>query len=213
MKKYLYIICCLVIFFNTSCEEVKLDVISYGSVTGTVMDGETYEPIKGVLITSTPASISILTDDQGKFSIPKVTVGEVAISVKKKDYLTNTLSVAVFGEEETKLDFLIFKDDKNIGNIIVYDPVPGNGAPDQLTDFTLKWNIEGKKATTVLTYNIYIFESGSTVQKLVGEGITEKEVRVSGLKKSTTYFWYVVANYEGNKIAFSPTWSFETRAE
>lgn len=204
--------CYLVLFFHTSCEEVKLDVVSYGSVNGTVMDGETYEPLQGVLITTTPASISILTDAQGKFSIPKIVEGEVAVSVKKKDYLSNTLSVAVFGDEETKLDFLIFKDDKDIGNIIVYDPVPGNGALDQLTGFTLKWNVEGKKATTVLTYNIYIFESGSTVQKLVGEGITEKEVTVSGLKNSTTYFWYVVANYEGNKIAFSPTWSFSTRA-
>jgi len=196
----------------TSCDEVKLDIINYGSVKGTVMDGETYEPLQGVLITTTPASISILTDAEGKFSIPKITEGEVAVNVKKKDYLSNSISVAVFDKEETKLDFLIFKDDKNIGNITIYDPVPGNGALDQLTNFTLKWNVDGKKATTVLNYSIYIFESGLTVQKLVGEGIIEKQVTVTGLKNSTTYFWYVVANYEGNKIAFSPTWSFKTAA-
>jgi hypothetical protein len=180
-------------------------------VNGIVVDGDTYLPVQGVLITTTPASVSLLTDAQGKFSIPKIKEGEVAVNVKKKDYLGNTLSVAIYNGEETKLDFLIFKDENDIGNITFYDPVPGNGALDQLLGFSLKWNVDGKKASTVLTYSIYIFESGSTVQKLVGEGITNREVTVTGLKNSTTYYWYVVANYEGNKVAFSPTWSFKTK--
>ncbi len=211
MKKNIYIICLSFLAILLSCDEEKLDIISYGSVNGTVLDGDTYLPLEGVLITTTPASISLLTDAQGKFIIPKIKEGEVAVNVKKKDYLSNTLSVAIYGEEETLLDFLIFKDENNIGNITIYDPVPGNGALDQSTGFTLKWNVDGKKASTTLTYSIYIFESNSTVQKLVGEDISAKEVTVSDLKTSTTYFWYVVAKYEGNKISFSPTWSFKTR--
>jgi len=211
MRKIIYIICILALASMISCDEQKLDILNYGSVSGTVLDGDTYLPLQGVLITTTPASISILSDAQGKFSIPKITEGEVAVNVKKKDYLSNTISVAVFGDGETKLDFLIFKDENNIGNISIYDPVPGNGALDQLLGFSLKWNVEGKKGSTVLTYSIYIFESGSTVQKLVGEGITDKMVTVTGLKNSTTYYWYVVANYDGNKVAFSPTWSFKTK--
>ena len=212
MRKIIYIVFCLFLISITACDEVKLDIVNYGSVSGTVLDGDTYLPLQGVLITTTPASISILTDAQGKFSIPKITEGEVAVNVKKKDYLSNTISVAVLGDEEASLDFLIFKDENNIGNITIYDPVPGNGALDQLTGFSLKWNVNGKKTSTVLTYSIYIFESGSTVQKLVGEGISDMEVTVSGLKNSTTYYWYVVANYDGNKVAFSPTWSFKTAA-
>jgi hypothetical protein len=211
MRKIIYIAYCLFLILITSCDEEKLDIGSYGSVNGIVVDGDTYLPVQGVLITTTPASVSLLTDAQGKFSIPKIKEGEVAVNVKKKDYLGNTLSVAIYNGEETKLDFLIFKDENDIGNITFYDPVPGNGALDQLLGFSLKWNVDGKKASTVLTYSIYIFESGSTVQKLVGEGITNREVTVTGLKNSTTYYWYVVANYEGNKVAFSPTWSFKTK--
>ena len=212
MKKIIYIVCCFVLAASTSCEKVKLDIINYGSINGTVLDGDTYLPLQGVLITTTPASVSLLSDAEGKFSIPKLKEGDVAVSIKKKDYLSNSLSVAVYGEEETKMDFLIFKDDNNIGTITIFDPVPGNGALDQLTGFTLKWNVNGKKASTVLTYDIFLFESNSTVQKLLGEGISNMEVTVSGLKNSTTYFWYVVANYDGNKVAFSPTWSFKTGA-
>ena len=211
MRKIIYIICCFLFASITSCDEEKLDVLNYGSISGTVLDGVTYLPVQGALVTTTPASISLLTDAEGKFSIPKLKEGEVAVNLKKKDYLSNSLSVAIYGEEQTQLDFLLFKDENNIGNITIYDPVPGNGALDQLTGFTLKWNIDGKKTSTVLTYSIYIFESGSTTQKLVGEGITDKQVIVTGLKISTTYYWYVVANYEGNKVAFSPTWSFKTK--
>ena len=211
MKIYIYIIFCFFLAFLSSCNEVKLDIINYGSVSGTVVDGDTNLPLQGVQITTTPSSISLLTDADGKFTIPKITEGEVAVAVKKKDYLSNTIKVAVYGGEVTSLDFLIYKDKNDIGNITVYDPVPGNGALDQLTGFTLKWNVNGKKATTALTYRIYIFESNSTVQKLVGEGIIDMQVTVADLKFSTTYFWYVVANYEGNKVAFSPTWSFKTR--
>lgn len=213
MKKYLYILCCFFLAFLASCDEEKLDIVNYGSVTGTVLDGETYLPLQGVLITTTPASISLLTDAEGEFKIPKIIEGDVAVNVKKKDYLSNTISVAIYGEEETSLDFLIYKDENNIGDITLYDPVPGNGALDQMTGFSMKWNVNGKKTQTVLTYSIYIFESNSTAQKLVGEGVIDKQVTVADLKYSTTYFWYVVANYEGNKVAFSPTWSFKTRAE
>ena len=65
--------------------------------------------------------------------------------------------------KNNSIGFLAFKDENNIGNITIYDPVPGNGALDQLTGFTLKWNIDGKKTSTVLTYSIYIL---SPVQQL-----------------------------------------------
>jgi hypothetical protein len=62
-----------------------------------------------------------------------------------------------------------------------------------------------------LDYTVYYFESGSTVQQIAGENLNVKEVVVSGLKPETTYYWYVVAKYEGNIVANSPTWSFKSR--
>lgn len=211
MKKIIYIVFCLFLAIMTSCDEDKLDIEYYGSISGKVLDGATYLPIQGVLVTTTPPSISLLTDAEGKFTISKLKEGEVAVNVKKKDYLSNSLSVAIYDAEITPLDLLIFKDENNIGNISIFDPVPGNGALDQPLGFTLKWKVEGKKASTDLTYSIYIFESNSSVQKLVGEDIAAQEVTVSGLIAGKFYFWYVVAKYEGNKIAFSPTWSFKTK--
>ncbi len=211
MKTYKYSICLLLAILLISCETEKLDILYYGTINGVVLDAETYKPVEGAMITTTPASISLLSDAEGKFTIQKVKEGEVAVTVKKKDYLSNSLTVAVYDKETTQLDFLIYKDDNNVGNISIYDPVPGNGAVDQALAITLKWKIEGKKANTELTYNIYLFESNSTVQNLLGENVALQEVTTSGLKTATTYYWYVVVKYNGNKIANSPTWTFKTR--
>ena len=210
--KNIYTIISLFFFVTLiSCDEVKLDIVNYGTIDGIVLDGTSYLPVSGALVTTTPATVALLSDAAGKFTIQKVKEGEVAVNVKKKDYLTNSLTVAIYGAESTKLDFVIYKDDNNIGNVSVYDPVPGNGAVDQTLALTLKWNVDGRKSNTQLSNTIYMFESNSTVQRLLGEDVILQEVTTSGLKYSTTYFWYVVAKYEGNKVAFSPTWSFRTR--
>ena len=193
-----------------SCNENDLDIVNYGSLSGKIYDGDTYQPIPGVMVTTSPASLSVLSDAEGNFSITKVKEGEVAVNARKQDYLTNTLSVAVYNGENTVLDFLIFKGDDDPGKVTLYDPVPGNGASDQPLAFTFEWNVDVENSGIDLTYNIYIFESNSTVQRLLGEDISIEEVNVSGLKYSTTYFWYVVARYNGNKVANSPTWSFMT---
>ena len=210
MKKYKFIFSLLFIVIFTSCETNQLDIVNYGSINGIVLDAETYQPVPGVMITTTPASIAVLSDSSGRFTIQKVIEGDIAVNVKKKDYLSNSLSVAIYGNTSTQMNFLLFKDETNIGAISIYDPVPGNGAVNQNLSITFNWNVEGNSANLQLTYNIYIFESNSTVQKLLGENVDLLQVTTSGLKLSTTYYWYVVAKYEGNKVAVSPTWSFKT---
>jgi len=196
-----------------ACESDELDIVNYGTIEGQVMDGETYLPLAGVMISTTPASVTLLTDTEGKFSIPKVKEGDIDVNLEKMDYLSNSLKVAVFEGEVTNMDFLIFKDYNETGNIVIYDPVPGNGAVDQKLAITLKWNIEGKKSGIEVLYNIYLFESNSTVQNLLSEDVILKEVTTDNLKPNTTYFWYVVARHDGHRVANSPTWTFKTGDE
>ena len=53
-----------------ACESDELDIVNYGTIEGQVMDGETYLPLAGVMISTTPASVTLLTGAEGKFSIP-----------------------------------------------------------------------------------------------------------------------------------------------
>ncbi len=213
MKKTIYTIGLMVLIALTSCESDKLSNNKYGVITGTVLDGDTYLPVSGVMISTTPASLVLLSGADGKFTIPKIKEGEIAVNLNKKNYLSNSLIVETFGEEITPMDLLVFRDSAAIGTITFSDPFPALGAvqvPD--SSLTMTWTINGLKANVDLTYSVYYFESNSTVQRLLGENLVLKQVITDDLKPVTTYFWYVLAKNDGKVVAFSPTWSFKTGA-
>lgn len=214
MKKYLYIIGLIFLIVFTSCESDKLNVTNFGMISGKVMDGDTYLPVSGVMISTTPASLVLLSDADGKFTIPKIKEGDIAVNLTKKNYLSNSLIVETYSEETTQMDLLMYRDTANIGTIAFSDPVPANGAV-QVADSsaTFSWKVNGLKSNLELTYNIYFFESNSTVQNLLGEDVVLKQVITGVLKPKTTYYWYVLAKLNGKVVAFSPTWSFTTGAD
>ncbi len=213
MKNLKYISYLLLIMLVISCEEERIDIDKFGVIAGTILDGETYAPISGVQVVTNPASSTTLTTAEGTFQFEKVKEGEVAITARKKDYLSSSVSVAVYEKETTSLVFFLLKDEKDVGWITIYDPVPGNGAVDQNSSFTFQWNVDQENKGKELEYTVYYFESNSTVQKVAGENLSETEVVVSGLEFSTTYYWYVVAKHEGSRVANSPTWTFRTKSD
>ena len=211
MKKLKIFSCILLVISMLACEEEKLDVDKFGSVSGIILDGDSYEPLQGVQVATNPASTSSLTDAQGVFTFGKVKEGDIAITARKKDYLSNSVSVAVFDSEDTELTFFLIKDENNVGWVTIYDPVPGNGATEQNTSLTFQWQVEQENRGKDLDYTVYFYKSNSTTQKIAGENLSATEVVVDGLDNSTTYYWYVVAKYEGSRVANSPTWTFKTK--
>ena len=206
--KYLSFV--LLLIFFTGCEEERVDIDRFGSISGIVVDGETLEPLEGVLVATTPASTTVITGPTGEFRFDRVRRGDVSISARRRDFLNSNVSVAVFEGENTFATFFLLKDERNIGNVNIFDPVPGNGSTNQPLTFAFRWRVEQDVRDRQLTYNVFIFESNSTTQRLVGENLATTEVIVSDLRPNTTYFWYVLARFEGRNVANSPTWSFRT---
>lgn len=196
--------------FLLACEEDKLDIDKYGTVKGQIVDGETYQPLSGVQVVTNPASTSIITGEDGAFEFYKVKEGDLAVTARKDDYLSNTVTIAVYDNETTDLRFFLLKDENDVGWIEIYDPVPGNGAVEQNVSLTFQWAVDQEYLSKELEYTVYYYKSNSTTQNLAGENLTEKEVVVDGLSNNTIYYWYVVAKYEGDRVANSPTWTFRT---
>ncbi len=210
MKKVIYIALLLLLW---GCEESKIDAESYGMIYGLIVDGADYTPLSGVMIVTNPASIATITDSSGTFSIAKVIEGEVAITAKKDDYTSNSVSVAVYGGDTTNISLFLLEDNGDVGWVDIYDPVPGNGAVDQGISFTMQWSVDQQYTGYDLEYTVYYYESNSTTQYTAGENLTETEVIVANLEYSKTYYWYVVAKYEGERVAYSPTWTFRTSSD
>ncbi|MCH7410358.1 carboxypeptidase-like regulatory domain-containing protein [Belliella sp. DSM 111904] len=211
MKRLNYILAIFCCAYLTACEEDMFDIESFGSISGVVVDGETYEPLVGVMVSTAPSSTTILTDSAGAFTFEKVRQGDVIITARKNEYLTSTANLAVFENNQTVTNFFLIKDERNIGNVLLFDPVPGNGAVNQQPNLTFQWNIEQQNRNVQLSYTVYIFESNSSTQTLLGENLSERQVVVSNLRPNTTYYWYVVARADGRNVANSPTWSFRTQ--
>ncbi|MGQ7870591.1 carboxypeptidase-like regulatory domain-containing protein [Sunxiuqinia sp. sy24] len=211
MKKINHISIFLLFFLLLAgCEDEKVGIDYYGSLSGIIVDGETYEPLAGVLVATNPASSSLITNSSGEFSFSKILSGEVSVTARKKEYLSSTVIVSVYDEEQTQMNMILQKDDKDYGSVNIYDPVPGNGAVDQLRSFTMQWKVDQTKSDISLSYDVYLFKSNSSTQSIAGESLTVKEVVVDNLADNTTYYWYVVAKYDGNIVANGPTWSFKT---
>lgn len=213
MKSRVTIVIIILLAFTFACEEEKVDIEKYGSLNGTILDGENFNPIYGVLVSTNPASTAGITGTNGQFRIEKIKEGEVAITAHKDKYLSNSVSVNIYEDELTFFTLVLLKDEKNVGWVEIYDPVPGNGAIDQGVSFTMKWKVDQQFPSKELDFTVYYFSSNSTVQNVAGENLNEKEVVIDNLKYGTSYYWYVVAKHEGKRVANSPTWSFKTENE
>jgi len=209
-----YIAFLAIIFFFISCEE---DIIEndnqFGELRGVVIDAETESPLRGVTLMTNPASTALVSDDKGNFSFSKIKAGDIALAVKKKDYISQTVNVNVAEYETTSVVVYMVKDDNMKSTVSINDPVPGNGANDQKLSITFKWKVEKSGKDLPLSYSIFYYESGSTARKVVGENLNELQAYIDGLKLNTTYYWYVVAKNNGEIVTNSPTWSFKTQVE
>ena len=69
-----------------SCSEEKISGEDFGIAEGRVVNAITFEPIENAKITSNPSSSIVFTDSDGRFSIPKIKVGQYSFEAQKDNY-------------------------------------------------------------------------------------------------------------------------------
>ena len=67
--KYCFFLIISLIFFG--CSEDLIDGNAKGTLTGSVRMETSNEPMKNVKITTTPASLTVFTDEEGNFEIKR----------------------------------------------------------------------------------------------------------------------------------------------
>jgi photosystem II stability/assembly factor-like uncharacterized protein len=86
---------------------------------------------------------------------------------------------------------------------------PSNGATDQPTTLTLKWN----RSANTDTYRVQVAtDSGFTNLFANDSTVTDTSKTIAGLANLTTYYWRVNAKNAGGTSAFSSRFSFTTVA-
>ncbi len=81
------------------------------SITGTVTDAVTGEPIAGVTITTIPETKSAVTNSAGQFTLSGIADGTYSIVAAKDNYCVNTASEILFSAENTSVDLVMYRQD------------------------------------------------------------------------------------------------------
>ena len=123
--KYSFIaVLCMTVLLGCSKETITPE--TFGDINGQVLNSETEEGIAGVNITTSPATNSILTNQDGNFSLNEVTTGNYNVTASKSNFESATVSVNVRqGKTATAQIFL--------------DPEDGSGE-QSLTAEVTAWN-------------------------------------------------------------------------
>ena len=81
------------------CEPVTYEV--FATVSGTVVDATTMEPIGGVSVQLSPSSKNMVTGADGRFEFAEVDAVQYTITVQKSGYSTNRKLVNAIAGETT----------------------------------------------------------------------------------------------------------------
>ena len=90
MKKYLFVLS-LVLF--ASCSPVTYDVFS--TITGTVFDEQTKDPIDGVSVILSPSGKNSITGSDGYFEFQDLEAGQYTLTVQATGYSSNRKTITV----------------------------------------------------------------------------------------------------------------------
>ena len=89
----------LALLTMVGCEPVTYEV--FATVSGTVVDATTMEPIEGVSVQLSPSSKNMVTGANGRFEFAEVEAMQYTLTVQKAGYSTNRKSVNAIAGETT----------------------------------------------------------------------------------------------------------------
>ncbi|MEM9820976.1 MAG: carboxypeptidase regulatory-like domain-containing protein [Bacteroidota bacterium] len=201
----------LLTFF--ACQEETIEPNLFGSIAGEVVLSDGNIPVDMATISTTPATSSLFTDDFGRFAFDSIVVGSYTLRAEKEGYVTQLENVTVF-ENQTATVIIQLELDTLVNNPPTppMNPIPADGANDQLIDLRLTWTAADMDDNDVLMYTVELFEGSQNQGETVLFNSTDTFVDIEGLKYNTTYFWQVEASDGQADPVFGATWRFKTQA-
>ena len=209
MKNNYILISILFLGLLFSCSEESVSDIQYGSVSGTVVDAKSFEPIANVKVFSSPNSSIVFTDDNGNFNVSDVPIGEYSFQAKKDGYVTKFEPCTVTQNANTKIVFEI--DVATSQNKPPNTPVlvlPADNAINQSAQINLTWTATDPDEDE-LTYQV-ILKNDANDDEVIYSGITVTSFTLSNLLNGVKYFWQVTSSDGINNIVYSSISAFTT---
>ncbi len=82
-------------YYCYGCSEDTIEADVFGSISGVVTAEDTNEPLNNVKISTSPASNTVFTNEEGKFIISNVLVNSYSVEAELDNYNTEFEGVEV----------------------------------------------------------------------------------------------------------------------
>ena len=177
-----------IFLYFVSCTETTIAPVSFGSLTGTVIDNFNNQPLEGVEINTNPSSSVVFSDSLGNFSVEQIATGDYSFTANLNGYEKTFVNATIVTGVNTQI---AFKMDRQV---ILPDPAtnpqPLSGATDQPRNITLTWDSSVPNNDS-LTYDVFIYESNVDSAIISSLNKADTFLIPVDVRYETTYFWQV----------------------
>lgn len=190
------------------CNEDTVGNDLKGSISGTVTSESTGEPLENIEISTSPASTTILTDENGEFVLENVIVNQYSVKAESEDYVTAFESVTVNADATSNVIFKLVissANNRQPSAPVAIAPVDNASIADLNVGFA--WNSIDPDGDD-LTYELNI-RNDRDEEVLKFSNIQDTTYTVSDLKYGYKYFWQVAVSDSINDSVLSQVYSFK----
>jgi len=207
MKKYIYVLIAVMLIMLAGCNEDTVGNDLTGSISGTVTRESTGEPLENIEISTSPASTTVLTDENGQFILENVVIDQYSVKAEGEDYVTAFESVTVTADVTSNVIFKLVVSSANNRQPsapVAIAPLDNSLIADLNVDFA--WNSTDPDGDD-LTYELKI-RNDRNEDVLKFSNIQDTTYNVSDLKYGYKYFWQVAVSDSINEPVLSQVYSF-----
>lgn len=208
--KYLYkLVSILFLLFLVSCSEEKLGESSFGTVTGRVVNADTFEPMENVKILSSPTTSTVFTDVDGKFTVLNVKVGEYSFQAQKDGFVAKFEAATVTVNNTSEVVFELKKataNNKPPTIPVLVSPVDNSTA--QAISLDLTWT-DTDPDKDELIFKVTLRNSSNS-EVMVYDAIKENKLTLKDLIYNTKYYWQIEVTDGVNIPVLSAVSTFTT---
>ncbi|MEM1120770.1 MAG: carboxypeptidase regulatory-like domain-containing protein [Bacteroidota bacterium] len=211
MKCFKIVIPLIVVLLAGSCREDTIQPTLFGSMVGTVIRDADNVAVNNAIISTTPPTSLILTDEFGRFALNDIEPGTYTIRAEKEGFAPEVESITVFEEKTANVIIKLSPDTlSNVAPSAPSNPSPADNSVEQEVEFTLGWTATDSDRNDELRYDILLCTGNQTNCEVIAMDVAIDTFRVRNLRHNTVYFWQVIAKDKATEVA-SNIWSFQTK--
>jgi len=174
-KHLILLLLSVALLWGAGCTKETVTPETFGNIQGQVLDGESGDGVSSVNITTSPATNSIITNQDGSFSLDHVTTGQYSITAKKSGYESATVNVKVREGETATAQIYLNADGSNTSDyfsakVTAWSETTSNDSTFAEVEYQVSNTSDN---TNIQEYEVYfdIYTTGNTFSKEVGDTV------------------------------------------